>query len=113
MVSLAVIAILYEGGIAPWRLGVVGGLFVAFLGLQVFVRSKPVTDDCVETLLVAMNVGAQIMVVGSATLTGGVHSPFLPSIVLPSVVSLLVFGPIPTSRWIAIASSTLNGAAAP
>ena len=48
-----------------------------------------------------MNVGAQLFVVGSAALTGGVHSPFLPALVLPAIVSLLFFGPIAVARWIA------------
>ena len=104
LIHLSVMAILYTGGIEPWRVGAVGGLFVAFSILHAYVRVKPLTEDCVEGLLVAMNLGAQLMVVGSATLTGGVHSPFLPSIVLPAIVSLLVFGPIPASRWIAIAN---------
>jgi signal transduction histidine kinase len=107
IVHFAVLSILYAGGMDAWRVAAVGGLFVGFMGLQVFVRSKPITEECVEALLLAMNVGAQVMVVGSATLTGGVHSPFLPSIVLPAVVSLLIFGPIPASRWIAIANGCL------
>jgi signal transduction histidine kinase len=82
-------------------------LFLGFTGLQVLVRLKPIDERCVESTFLAVNVGAQLFVVGSATLTGGVHSPFLPSVVLPAIVSLLVFGPIPASRWIAVANACL------
>ena len=51
-----------------------------------------------------MNVLAQVLVIGSATLTGGVHSPFLPAVVMPSIVSLLFFGPHAVARWSAVAN---------
>jgi signal transduction histidine kinase len=107
LVHLAVLAILFDAGFPAWRIAAVAGLFLAFTGLQMVVRRKAIDASCVETTLLAVNVGAQLFVVGSATLTGGVHSPFLPSIVLPAIVSLLVFGPIPASRWIATANACL------
>jgi signal transduction histidine kinase len=106
-VHVAVLAILFDGGVSTWRVAAVAGLFVAFTGLQLLVRRKPIDELGVESMLLSVNVGAQLFVVGSATLTGGVHSPFLPSIVLPAIVSLLVFGPIPASRWITIANVCL------
>jgi len=48
-----------------------------------------------------------MFVVVSATLTGGLMSPMMPSLVLPAIVSLLFFGPIAVSRWIALANGCL------
>src|SRR5436305_13740717 len=73
-VHIAVVAILADAGLAMWRVGAVIGLFAAFTGHQIVVRRKPIDDRCVESTLLAVNVGAQLLVVGSSTLTGGVHS---------------------------------------
>ena len=56
---------------------------------------------------IMMNVLAQLFVVGSASLTGGVHSPFVPGTVLPAIVSLLFFGPHAVSRWM-VCSATAS-----
>ncbi|HSN26079.1 MAG TPA: HAMP domain-containing sensor histidine kinase, partial [Kofleriaceae bacterium] len=83
-------------------------LYAGFVCLQkMTVKRTFVHPECVETSLVVTSMAAQVFVVGSASITGGVHSPFLPNLVLPAVVSLLFFGPIPTSRWIAVANALL------
>jgi signal transduction histidine kinase len=106
-VHAVMIAILLHGGIPAWRVIGVGALYVSFATLQrAFIR-KMLDERCIEQAFIAVNIGAQLMVVGSATLTGGVHSPFIPTIVLPAIVSLLFFGPIPASRWIAVANGCL------
>ncbi len=107
LVHAVMIAILLHGGIELWRVLGVGGLFATFMAIQRVFIMRTVDERCVETAFIATNIGAQLMVVGSATLTGGVHSPFLPTIVLPAIVSLLYFGPIPASRWIAVANGCL------
>jgi signal transduction histidine kinase len=40
-------------------------------------------------------------------LTGGLRSPMVPNLLLPSVISLLFFGPHAVARWIAFASALL------
>src|SRR5690606_28472975 len=41
---------------------------------------------------------------------GGLYSPFAPSLALPSIVTLLFFGPIAASRWIALCNGLLVAA---
>jgi len=108
LVHVAVLAVIYEGGTDAWRVAVCAGLYVGFVLLQrITIKRTFDHPECVETSLVVTSMAAQVFVVGSATITGGVHSPFLPNLVLPAVVSLLFFGPIPTSRWIAVANALL------
>jgi len=107
LVHAVMIAILLHGGIDAWRVIAIAGLFVSFMTAQRWFIMRSADERCVEAAFIATNVGAQLLVVGSAALTGGVHSPFLPTIVLPAIVSLLYFGPIPASRWIAVANGCL------
>lgn len=107
VVHAAVLAILVGAGYPPWRIVVVGALYVAFVAMQRVFTVKARATKCIEGAFIAINVGAQLFVVGSAALSGGLHSPFLPSVLLPSIVSLLFFGPIPTSRWIAVGNGLL------
>ncbi|MFN0248351.1 MAG: sensor histidine kinase [Kofleriaceae bacterium] len=98
----ATIAFLYAGGTDVWRIAVLAALYVAFALAHKLVI-KPMSDpSSVETGFIRMNVIAQLFVVSSASITGGIHSPFLPSLVLPAVVSLLFFGPYPVARWTAV-----------
>jgi signal transduction histidine kinase len=69
--------------------------------------SRAREEQCVEAAFTAINIAAQLFVTVCAALTGGVHSPFLPALLLPSIVSLLFFGPIATSRWIAVCNGLL------
>ncbi|MGE5182102.1 MAG: sensor histidine kinase [Acidobacteriota bacterium] len=106
-VHATMLAILWHGGLDAWRVIAVAGMYISFAVLQRFMSRKVVHEQCVEAAFIAMNVGAQIMVIVNATLTGGLYSPFLPTILLPAIVSLLFFGPIPASRWIALANGCL------
>jgi signal transduction histidine kinase len=107
IVHAAMLAILGAGGLPLWRVGAVAGLFCAFGALQRSFRDRTTDPRCVEGALIVINIAAQLFVIGSATLTGGLHSPFLPDLVLPAIVSLLFFGPVPTSRWIALSNALL------
>jgi signal transduction histidine kinase len=102
MMQLAMLGLLYAGGTEVWRILAVAGLYAAFaFSHKLIVR--PMRDpSTVETGFIRMNVVAQLLVVGSASFTGGIHSPFLPSLVLPAIVSLLFFGPYPVARWTAV-----------
>ncbi|MGE0403052.1 MAG: sensor histidine kinase [Kofleriaceae bacterium] len=102
IMQFATLVILYFAGTEMWRIGVLGGLYAAFaISHRIVVR--PMRDPTtIETGFIRMNVVAQLFVVGSASITGGIHSPFLPSLVLPAIVSLLFFGPYPVARWTAV-----------
>ncbi|HEY1557194.1 MAG TPA: HAMP domain-containing sensor histidine kinase [Kofleriaceae bacterium] len=106
-VHATLIAILAHAGVATWRVALVGVAFVVFTAAQRLIVHKAREERCIEGAFVAISVGAQLFVVTSATVTGGVHSPFVPTVVLPAIVSLLFFGPIPTSRWIAVGNGLL------
>jgi signal transduction histidine kinase len=107
LVHMAMLWILTAGGLAMWRVGAVAGVFCVFGVLQRMFRERTTDPRCVESALIVINIAAQLFVIGSATLTGGLHSPFLPDLVLPAIVSLLFFGPVPTSRWIALSNALL------
>ena len=106
-VHTALLAILAVAGVSTWRVVTIGALWAAFMGAQRLIVRKARAEGCIETSFVAVSVGAQMFVVGCATLTGGMHSPFVPTLVLPAIVSLLFFGPIPTSRWLAFGNGCL------
>ena len=107
LVHAAVIAILAHADYPMWRVAAVGGIYIAFATLQRIFISRAREEECLEVSFTAINVAAQLFVIGCATLTGGVHSPFLPTLALPSIVSLLFFGPIAASRWIALCNGLL------
>jgi signal transduction histidine kinase len=106
-VHVAMIATLVLADYPAWRVAAIGGGYLLFAMLQRFFISRAVREECLEVSFTAMNVCAQLFVVGCATLTGGLHSPFVPTLLLPSVVSLLFFGPIAASRWIALCNALL------
>jgi signal transduction histidine kinase len=106
-VQIASIAIFAHADYPAWRVWVLGALYLAFaIGHKVIVH--PVRDpQRVESAFIRMSVIAQLFVVSSAAVTGGIHSPLLPGLVLPSVVSLLFFGPYPVARWTAVGNGLL------
>lgn len=107
LVQLLVFAILWHGGYPTWRIGALGGLYAAFLLSHVFIMRCTMDPQKVPAAFIQMSVAAQLFIIGSAALTGGVHSPFLPSTVLPSIVSLLFFGPQAVSRWVSLGNALL------
>ncbi len=107
VVQLVTVGLFLHAGYAPWRVGMLFGLYLMFAVMHKLII-HPVRDaGRVETAFIYMNVVAQLFVVGSATITGGIFSPFLPSLVLPSIVTLLFFGPYPVARWTAVANGLL------
>jgi signal transduction histidine kinase len=107
VVQATIIVILAIAGYPFWRVVAMIGIYAAFCLSHALVLRRARVLEKVEMAFIAMNVSAQLFVVGSAALTGGVHSPFLPNTVLPAIVSLLFFGPMPTSRWIALGNGLL------
>ncbi len=106
-VQLTVIALFVHAGYPSWRIGMIAALYLMFaLAHKLIIR--PVRESGrVETAFIYMGIVAQLFVVGSAALAGGIFSPFLPALVLPSIVSLLFFGPYPVARWTALANGLM------
>jgi len=107
LVQVLVFAILGHAGYPTWRIGALVGLYAMFLLSHVFIMRCTMDPQKVSGAFIQMAVAAQLFIIGSAGLTGGVHSPFIPSTVLPSVVSLLFFGPQAVSRWVALGNALL------
>jgi signal transduction histidine kinase len=106
-VHAGTVAILAHAGYPTWRVIAVAGVFLVFSTVQRLLITRAQREECVELSFTAINIVAQLFVVGCASMTGGLHSPFLPTLVLPSIVSLLFFGPIAASRWIALCNGLL------
>ena len=107
LVQLALLAIFWHADYPTWRIVALAAMYVSFaIGHKLIVGC---TTDAhkVGSSFLLMNVTSQLFIIGSAGLSGGVHSPFLPSTVLPAIVSLLFFGPQALSRWIAVGNALL------
>jgi signal transduction histidine kinase len=82
-------------------------VFIMFASIQkAWIRSS---HDALsfDRVFIGINLTAQTMVTVTVGLTGGLASPTVPSLLLPSVISLLFFGPHAVARWIAFASALL------
>ena len=107
LVQLLIFAIMWHAGYPLWRIGMLAGLYAAFVIAHKMIMSSRVEPQRVAGSFILMNISAQLFVVGSAALTGGVHSPFLPGAALPAIVGLLFFGPQAVSRWMALGNGLL------
>jgi signal transduction histidine kinase len=104
VVQLFVIGNLVHAGYTPWRIVALASVYVAFSISHRVVIAITRSQGRVDHAFIYMNLLSQVLVISSATLTGGVHSPFLPAVVMPSIVSLLFFGPHAPARWAAVAN---------
>lgn len=102
LVFLATLVIFINADYPSWRIVASVAVYCAFVGGHRLVIRQTHEAGRVEQAFIKMNVMAQLLVVGQAGLTGGVHSPFLPGTLIPAIVSLLFFGPQSVSRWIAL-----------
>lgn len=107
LVQLASFGLMLHAEYPAWRVGTLALLWVAFVCGHRFIMKCTLDSQRVESSFIMMSVIAQLFVVGSATLTGGVHSIFIPGTVMPSIVSLLFFGPQAVSRWVALGNALL------
>lgn len=108
LVHAAMIGILVLAEYPTWRFVTIGLLFFVFGTMQrIFISKGQRETRCIEGSFIGINITAQFFVTTCAMLTGGIHSPFLPTLALPSVVSLLFFGPQAASRWIALCNGLL------
>jgi signal transduction histidine kinase len=107
IVQLVMLLIFLDAGYPTWRVTAAAAVFIAFALLQkAWIRSS---HDVLsyDRVFIAINLSAQTMVTVIVGLTGGLQSPTVPSLLLPSVISLLFFGPHAVARWIAFASALL------
>jgi signal transduction histidine kinase len=107
IVQLMTFGILFHAEYPAWRIGALAGLYAAFVVGHRFIMKCTLDTHRVPSSFIMMSVAAQVFVVGSAALTGGVHSIFIPGTVLPAIVSLLFFGPQAVSRWVALGNALL------
>src|SRR5262249_19752172 len=102
IVQLTLLGVMLHADYPIWRIGALLGLFAAFVVGHRIIIARTRDSHRVEHAFIGMNVIAQLFVVGSTGLTGGVRSPLLPGTVMPAIVSLLFFGPQSVSRWMAL-----------
>jgi signal transduction histidine kinase len=106
-VQLATFGLHLHAGYPLWRIATLTGLYAAFVLVHRFIMMNTSDDQRVASAFIMMSVAAQLFVVGSAALTGGVHSIFIPGTVMPAIVSLLFFGPQAVARWVALGNALL------
>jgi len=106
-VKLALLLIFLDAGYPTWRAMAAAGVFVAFALLQTAWLRSSRDAQSFDRVFIAVNLSAQSMVTLIVGLTGGLRSPAVPDLLLPSVISLLFFGPHAVARWIAFVSALL------
>ena len=106
-VNVATLCILYSAEYPLWRILALGGLYATFGLAHRMIMRCTMDPQKVAGAFIQMSITAQMFVVGSAALTGGVHSPYIPGTVLPAIVSLLFFGPQAVSRLVALGNALL------
>ena len=107
LVQLFTLGIIYHSGYPAWRIGAMAGLYVCFAIGHKLIMKCTLDPQKVAGAFIQMSISSQLFVVGSAALTGGIYSPFIPSTVMPSIVALLFFGPQAVSRWVALGNALL------
>jgi signal transduction histidine kinase len=107
VVQIAMLLIFLDAGYPTWRLVTAACVFVTFASLQTAWLRSSRDAASFDRVFIGINLSAQTMVTVMVGLTGGLRSPSVPSLLLPSVISLLFFGPHAVARWIAFASALL------
>jgi signal transduction histidine kinase len=107
IVQLVLLLIFLDAGYPGWRIAAVAGVFITFALIQKSWIHRSYDAPTFDRVFIAINLSAQTMVTVTVGLTGGLLSPSVPSLLLPSVISLLFFGPHAVARWIAFASALL------
>jgi signal transduction histidine kinase len=106
-VQFFTLAVIYHAGYPTWRIGALAGLYAVFAVAHRLIMRCTLDPQKVAGAFIQMSIAAQLFIVGSAALTGGIYSPFIPSTVMPAIVSLLFFGPQAVSRWVALGNALL------
>jgi signal transduction histidine kinase len=106
-IQLVLFLIFLDAGYPTWRILTAAVVFLIFALIQkTWIKVSPDAQSY-DRVFIAINLSGQTMVTVIVGLTGGLHSPTVPSLLLPSVISLLFFGPHAVARWIAFASALL------
>jgi signal transduction histidine kinase len=107
VVQAVLLLVFLDGGYPGWRVAAAAGVFITFALIQkAWIRSSHDASSF-DRVFIGINLSAQTMVTVMVGLTGGLLSPSVPNLLLPSVISLLFFGPHAVARWIAFASGLL------
>jgi signal transduction histidine kinase len=107
LVQLGIFLVFLDAGYPAWRVGAAAAVFIGFaLAQTAWLRSSH-DAHTFDRVFIGINLSAQTMVTVIVGLTGGLQSPAVPNLLLPSVISLLFFGPHAVARWIAFASALL------
>jgi len=107
VIQLVLLLIFLHADYPRWRIVVSAAVFFGFSMIQkAWIRSSRDAASF-DRVFIGVNLSAQTMVTLTVGLTGGLHSPTVPGLLLPSVISLLFFGPHAVARWIAFASGLL------
>ena len=106
-VQLTLLLIFLDAGYPTWRAVTAFGVFVTFATIQMTWLRSSYDALSFDRVFIGINLSAQTMVTVIVGLTGGLQSPAVPNLLLPSVISLLFFGPHAVARWIAFASALL------
>ena len=107
LVQLAMFLLFFDAGYPVWRLISAAGVFVTFASIQTAWLRSSHDAMSFDRVFIGINLSAQTMVTVIVGLTGGLSSPTVPGLLMPSVISLLFFGPHAVARWIAFASALL------
>lgn len=107
LVQLLTFGILIAARYPMWRICLLFGFYCAFQLAHRWILGCVMNAQRLPGSVMYMSISALAFVTISTALTGGVHSIFLPSIVLPAIVSLLYFGPQAVARWTAIGNALL------
>lgn len=108
LVQALVIGLVAQANYETWRVIALAAGYLAFVvGHKLIIRQAIGRARTIDSTFIWMNILAQLFLVGSAAITGGAHSPFIPGTLLPSIMSLLFFGPHAVSRWMAAANALL------
>jgi signal transduction histidine kinase len=107
VVQLVMLLIFLDAGYPGWRIAAAAAVFITFATVQKTWIHRSNDLQSFDRVFIAVNLSAQTMVTLMVGLTGGLFSPVVPSLLLPSVISLLFFGPHAVARWIAFASGLL------
>lgn len=99
--------VFFDAGYPMWRIAIALAVFVTFAMIQTAWLRSARDAHTFDRVFIGLNLSAQTMVTTIVGLTGGLQSPAVPSLLLPSVISLLFFGPHAVARWIAFASALL------
>jgi two-component system sensor histidine kinase HydH len=93
LLSLVTAGILDHAGFPTWRVAAITLGYFAFMLAQRWIILSTPTAEAVDDSITRVNVLAQLYMTTSATLTGGLTSPLIPTLALSAIFSLIFFGP--------------------